>query len=159
VFHLKCNHNYNSVCKLWLHQYNRINESFFFRKNLQNSFTADTENVRHLLEDNYPPFFGVFRATLRSVSESVFAPVCSVLCFSSSKLRGLFEKTLGNEHTFCSWIHHVCTCTGFASGLNSGLATRVTLTWVSRGRLGESITRGGLASDFIFIPYYVIVVG
>jgi hypothetical protein len=46
-----------------------------------------------------------------------------------------------------------------AAGLSSGLATRVILTRVSRGRLGESITRGGPASDFIFVPWYVIVVG
>jgi hypothetical protein len=37
----------------------------------------------------------------------------------------------------CSHLRHFC-----ATGVSSGLATRVTLTRVSRGRLGVSITRG-----------------
>jgi hypothetical protein len=40
-------------------------------------------------------------------------------------------------NTPCSHLHRVC-----ATGVSSGLATRVTLTRVSRGRLGESIYTG-----------------
>jgi hypothetical protein len=36
--------------------------------------------------------FSVFNATFRSVSRSVLATVCSVLCFSSSKLHGYSNK-------------------------------------------------------------------
>jgi hypothetical protein len=33
--------------------------------------------------------------------------VCSILCFTSSRLRRLFQ----NEQMLCSWIHHARTCT------------------------------------------------
>jgi hypothetical protein len=44
--------------------------------------------------------FSMFRVTFRSVSRLVLATVCSVLYFSSSKLRELFEWTLSfwNPH-------------------------------------------------------------
>jgi hypothetical protein len=51
--------------------------------------------------------FSVFRTTLRSVSGSWFATACFTLCFSSSKLRGLFKQTLyfRNQHTEMSgWV-------------------------------------------------------
>jgi hypothetical protein len=41
--------------------------------------------------------------------------------------------------------------------VSSGLA--VTLTQVSWGRLGELVARCGPASDLIFVPQYMIVVG
>jgi hypothetical protein len=48
-------------------------------------------------------------------------------------------------NTPCSHLYSFC-----ASGLSSDLATRVTLTRVSRGRLGESITRGWTCFWFHF---------
>jgi hypothetical protein len=69
----------------------------------------------------------------------------------------MWSVVFENEHAFCSWIHHVGTCTAFAR-LASGLETRVTLTRVSRKRLGKSDTWGGPSCDTIFVPKYVIVV-
>jgi hypothetical protein len=46
-----------------------------------------------------------------------------------------------------------------ATGVSSGLATKVTLIRVSRGG-SESLLHGdGPASDFICVPYYVTFVG
>jgi hypothetical protein len=67
------------------------------RSNLRNSFTADAENVHHVLEDSYPPILACFWW-------------CSVLCFSSPKFRGLFE----NEHVFSARMHHLLPSTAFA---------------------------------------------
>jgi hypothetical protein len=55
VYTLKRSRNYNSICKLWWHQYNNTNEFFFFFSVRKNSFVADTENAHHLLEDKQPP--------------------------------------------------------------------------------------------------------
>jgi hypothetical protein len=43
---------------------------------------------------------------------------------------------------------HTCSC---ASGVSRGLATRATLTGVSRGRLGL-LEGGGYVYDFGFLP-------
>jgi hypothetical protein len=53
--------------------------------------------------------------------------------FTNSSKRFWCEVILKNEHMFCSWLHRVCTwpC------MSSGLATKLTLTRVSRGRLRE----------------------
>jgi hypothetical protein len=51
--------------------------------------------------------------------------------------------------TPCSHLHSFC-----ATGVSSGLATRVTLTRMSRGRLGESITRRWTCFWF---PFCIIV--
>jgi hypothetical protein len=48
------------------------------------------------------------------------------------------------KHTFCSHLNSFC-----ANGVSSGHATGVTLTRVSRGKLEESVIRGGPASDFV----------
>jgi hypothetical protein len=57
-------------------------------------------------------------------------------CFTNSSKRFRCEVTFENEQTFCSWIHHVRTCTAVAKLVSSRLATRVTLSRVSQGRLG-----------------------
>jgi hypothetical protein len=123
--------------------------SLFIRKNLKNSFTADAENVHHLLEDVYT-LFSVFRATLLSASVSMLATVCSVLFqfLQASWIirinsREWTKVLLVNAP--CSHLHSFC-----ANGVGSGLPTRVTLTWVSRegARLFQ---RDGPATDFIFV--------
>jgi hypothetical protein len=58
------------------------------------------------------------------------------------------------EHTFCPEIHNAHTCRLWATGVSSSLATRATLTWVSRGRMGQSIIWGGSTSDLIFVPLH-----
>jgi hypothetical protein len=59
MFHLKHNPNNNCIVKVLLHQYNNTNEFIaqfiFVRKNLQNSFTADAENVHQFLKHKHPP--------------------------------------------------------------------------------------------------------
>jgi hypothetical protein len=57
-------------------------------------------------------------------------------CFANSSKRFLCVVMFENEHTFCSWIHHICTCSFCATGVIRGLATKVTLTRVSRRRWG-----------------------
>jgi hypothetical protein len=64
------------------------------------------------------------------------------------------EKNILLVNAPCSELHSFR-----ANSVSSGLATRVTLTRVSRARFGESITRGGPASDFIFVPQNVTVIG
>jgi hypothetical protein len=54
----------------------------------------------------------------------------------------------------CSHLH----CFG-ATDVSSGLATGVTLTRLSRGRLGESVTRGSTCFWFSFCALSVIVIG
>jgi hypothetical protein len=52
-----------------------------------------------------------------------------------------------------SHMHSFC-----ATGVRIGLATRMTLTQVSRGKLGSRITGGESVSDFMFVPYYATAV-
>jgi hypothetical protein len=72
-------------------------------------------------------------------------------CFTNSSKRIRCEVMFENEHTFgswitpCSYLHSFC-----ATGVSSGLATRATLIQVSRGRFGESITRGWTCFWFYF---------
>jgi hypothetical protein len=78
----------------------------------------------------------------------------SAMCILTSKyqIREQYTDIL-LVNTPCSHLHSFCT-----TGLSSGLATRVTFTQVSWERLEQSIIQSGPASDFVFIPYYVIVV-
>jgi hypothetical protein len=74
-----------------------------------------------------------------------------VKCFTNSSKRFRCEVTFENEHSFCSWIHHVRTCTAFVPlAWAAALVTRVTLTRVSRGRLGENVTQGWTCFWFHF---------
>jgi hypothetical protein len=57
--------------------------------------------------------------------------------FDAKNIRGWPHVLIVNIP--CSLLHSFC-----ASGMSSGLATRVKLSTVSRGRLGESATWGGL---------------
>jgi hypothetical protein len=56
--------------------------------------------------------------------------------------------------TPCWHLHSFC-----ATGVNSGLATRVTLIRVPLGRMWESISRGWVCFWFKFVPHFAIVVG
>jgi hypothetical protein len=56
-------------------------------------------------------------------------------------------------NTPCSHLHILC-----ASGLSNGPATNFDSSVTMEGGR-ESITQGGPAYDFIFVPQYVIVVG
>jgi hypothetical protein len=63
-------------------------------------------------------------------------------CFTNSSKQFWYEVMIKNKNillvnTPCSHLHSFC-----AVDMNSGLATRVTLTRESLGRLGESITQG-----------------
>jgi hypothetical protein len=80
----------------------------------------------------------------------------TVSCFTNSSKRFLCEVDLlfENEHTFCSWIHHVHTCIKFVQ-MAWAAAWQPGWPWlVSRGRLGESITRrGGGGVDLLQISF------
>jgi hypothetical protein len=57
-------------------------------------------------------------------------------------------------NTACSHLHSF-----WATGVRSGLAKRVTLTWVSRGDL-ENLLHGNVSvCDLIFVPLYMILLG
>jgi len=68
--------------------------------------------------------------------------ICIVMCFTEGIKRFRCKVMFENEHTLCSWmwpcshLHNVC-----ATGVSSGLATKVTLTRVSH-RMGGSLLKG-----------------
>jgi hypothetical protein len=64
---------------------------------------------------------------------------------SSRNTRSTGVCIMSHLHSFC------------AGDVSSGLATRMTLTWVSRGSLGEAVTGGGWAY-FWFNSYAVVCV-
>jgi hypothetical protein len=74
-------------------------------------------------------------------------------CFTNSSKRFRCEVMFDNEHTFCSWIHHVRICTAFAQ-LVWAAAQRQGWPWLEcHGRGWESLLyRGGPASDFSSVP-------
>lgn len=73
---------------------------------------------------------------------SNFVPIeLSVLFYHSVllvRIRFRCEVMFEKEHKFCSWVRRVCVC---AAGVSNEVAVRVTFTRVSRGRLGQCITR------------------
>jgi hypothetical protein len=72
-------------------------------------------------------------------------------CFTKKSKEFWCEVMFDNEHTFFSWTHKSSYLHSFcATGVNSGLATRVTLTPVSRGNWG-SVTRGWACFRFNFL--------
>jgi hypothetical protein len=87
TFHLKRNSNYSDTYKIV--GINRTRQTRFFfqflfvRKNLQNSFAADVENLHHLLEDKHPPFLVCFvrlcEVFLGKVGNSLFNTVFQFL--------------------------------------------------------------------------------
>jgi hypothetical protein len=97
VFHFKCNHN-NIICVVLRHQYNKANELFLFLFGrsyitaLQKMVKMSTTFAKRSI---HPPL----ACFVRLCEVSLLATVCSTLCFTSSKLCGLFE----NERMFCSW--------------------------------------------------------
>jgi hypothetical protein len=75
------------------------------------------------------------------IGNSLFSIVVQFLQASwVIRLNPFFENSSQKQmlvNTSCSHLHSFC-----ASSVSSGLATRVTLTAVSWGKLGDSITRG-----------------
>jgi hypothetical protein len=89
----KCNHNYNSICRLKRHQCNNTNKLFFSFHLLQRTYKTALQQPKMSTacpNTNIHPFCA-FHVTLHSVAESVLAIMCSILCFSYSKLCGLFK--------------------------------------------------------------------
>jgi hypothetical protein len=108
------------------------------------NFAADAEYVHHLLEEKQflcPTF--CYQSVYYCLILNFLARIRTTKCFmnSSSKLFRC-EVVYENGHTFGSWTHHF-----LATAVNTGLATRVTLTRVWRGKLGESVTQGWTAAD------------
>jgi hypothetical protein len=71
-------------------------------------------------------------------------------CFTNSSKISILSNIQEWTHVLlvnspCSHLHSFC-----ATGVSSGLATRMTFTRVLRGRLGESITRGWTCFWFHF---------
>jgi hypothetical protein len=89
----------------------------------------------------------------QSVSWSILATVCSILCSNSSKQKLSKMNTVLLVNTPCSHLHSFC-----ATGVSSGLATGVALTRAWRGRLGESITRGWTCFWYHFCTVLLTVV-
>jgi hypothetical protein len=77
-------------------------------------------------------------------------------CFTNSSKRFRCEVMFENEHAFCLCSHLFSVC---ATGVSIGLATRATLPECHGGGWVNILHGGGPASDFIFVPQCVIVVG
>jgi hypothetical protein len=112
--------------------------------------------------------FDTFPVANTSVSRNFVTSRCTVVLFSTSMSRYAMlheeQQTISMRSNVQEWTHVLTVNTPCshrhsfcATGVSSGLATRVTLTRVSRGRLGESLTRG--LTFWFFVPIYVIVVG
>jgi hypothetical protein len=84
--------------------------------------------------------------------------ICTTELFMNSNKSFQSEVQSDNEHMFCSWIHHGCTCIAFIQ-----LAWAVVLQpwwpWLECHReFCKSLLQGvGPASDFIFVLQYIIV--
>jgi hypothetical protein len=79
-------------------------------------------------------------------------------CFTNSSKGFRSEEIFEDEHMFCSLIHHVRTCTTFATGVSSGLATS-DLDSSLRGEASRVLHGDGPICHFVFVPFYVIVIG
>jgi hypothetical protein len=152
VFHLKRNSNWNSICKLWWHQYNKTN--FFFKL-----FIHYEDLTEQLYRWCLPPSqrHANTSCVLKLCYQSVyFCLICYLLaririakCFMNSSRWFWCEVMFENEYTLCLWIHHFHSF--YATGMISSLATKLTLTQVSQGSLGESVTWGWACFWFHFI--------
>jgi hypothetical protein len=80
-------------------------------------------------------------------------------CFTNSSKRFRCEAKFENEHTFCLLIHHVRTCTVLRNCREQRPSNQGDLELSVTGKLGESVTWGGPASDFVFMSQDAIVVG
>jgi hypothetical protein len=115
MFHLKRNPNYNNY-KLWWHQYKKANELFYsfyllertYRTALHQLTITFSKTHKHLLCSEVLLPAGVL------LSYYFLVRIRIAKCFTNSSKRFRCEVMFENEHTFCSWIHHVRTCTAFA---------------------------------------------
>jgi hypothetical protein len=137
-----------------------------------NIFMHKTTNpaVSHLAADALLEIFTASISAVLSFDEHLSHTdtffVLKVYCQSYSFIRDLFLRKINpsEQQQTISMLSNVRDLTYVllvntpyshqhsfsATGLSSGLATRVTFTGVSRRSLRESITRGGPVSDFIF---------
>jgi hypothetical protein len=97
---------------------------YFFLKNLQCSFTADAENVYHLLDKKYALSSACLECFWVSVQYCVLVQPDIVGC--SNQIDVLFV------YTQCLHLHRFCT-----TSMSSSQATVVTLILVSERRMGE----------------------
>jgi hypothetical protein len=106
------------------------------KSHLQNGFTAVHGNVHHRLEESIHPkccYQSAYCSLIRHF------PVQQTIEMRST----VRELTLSaHPHSFC------------ITGVSSGLATRMTLTSMSRGRLGKFIARG---VDLLLISFFTVV--
>jgi hypothetical protein len=70
VSHLKRSPNYNSICKLWWHQYNKTNKFFCSFYLLQQMSTAFSKTHKHFLCPEILLLVGVFVVYLTTLSEA-----------------------------------------------------------------------------------------
>jgi hypothetical protein len=150
MFHLKRNANYNSVYKFWWHQYKKTIYLFFSFHFEDGTYRTD---VHHLLEDTKT--LPVSRKFVTSRCIVLFGTSLSgyALLMLHQKQQTILMRGSGREWTYvllvntpCSHLHSFC-----ATGVSSGLATRVTLTRLLRGSWESLLHGDGPASDFIFV--------
>jgi hypothetical protein len=116
VLNLRHNPNYNSICKPWWHQYNKTNELFFSLHLLGKTYRTALQQVSTAFlktQKNCVPKF-CYQSVYCCLIRYLLFRIHIDKCFMNSSKRFWCKVMSENEHTFCSWIHNVCTCIAFA---------------------------------------------
>jgi hypothetical protein len=141
MFHLKCNTNYNTVCKLWWHQRKRIIELFYFlvficKEELTGQFywrclkclppSRRQASTRNYVANRWAPV--LFNTSLSWCHDvMMFHEEHQTTSFRSNVREGTRVPLV---NTLWLLLHSFCI-----SGLSRGLATKFTLTLMSQWSL------------------------
>jgi hypothetical protein len=68
----------------------------------------------HLSQTNISCVLKCYQSVYCCLIRCLFVTIRTAKCFANSSKRFRCEVMFENEHTFCSWIHHVRTCTALA---------------------------------------------
>jgi hypothetical protein len=94
VFHLKHNPNYDNICNLWWHKYNKKNEIVFHMSTLS--------TVKHV-NTSYTPKF-CYLSVYCHLIWYFLVKIHTARCFVNSSIQFRWKVMFMNEHTFCLWI-------------------------------------------------------
>jgi hypothetical protein len=153
MFCLKRNSNYSGICKLWWNRYNETNELFsrFYLRTYRTSVQQMLKMSTTFSKTSIHPF-SVFRATLRSVSESVLETLFSTVF---QFLKALWVIGINSwERTHVLLVNMPCSHLYSFWREREQRPSNQGWPWLEcHGGGWESLSHcGGPASDLIFVP-------
>jgi hypothetical protein len=133
LFHLKCNPNYSSICKLWWHQYNKTDGLFCSLYLLWRTYRTASQLTLNIFmtflkTSIYLKFY--YQLVYCCVAQNFLVRLCTAEWFTNGSRWFWYKVMFENEYILPVNTPFLCLDSFCSTGVSGGLVTRVTLTLV-----------------------------